>query len=264
LDYLVYIIGVYILLGLIVAWAGKRKLLLAYLVLTVIGGIAAMVDMYQWGYKYGHNLDPTAPIQVPGLSYQPPLLGHKKLLNFDAYSYPDTGGWVLIIAVVIFFVVWLIEQLRARKVVAKKAAWATPVILLSVFMFYGCSVEPEKIAYGKDQCSECRMTIMDPKFGSEVVTKKGKVYKFDDVHCIVQFLKSGTEKKENIGQIVFADYQNQDRLLNSNEVWFIKNSQLKSPMNGNAAAFADKKTAETQAATLKGDILSWEHIYNTL
>jgi copper chaperone NosL len=263
LDYLVYIIGVYILLGLIVAWVGKRKLLLAYLILTVIGGIAAMVDMYQWGYKYGHNLDPTAPIQVPGLSYQPPLLGHKKLLNFDAYSYPDTGGWVLIIAVVIFFVVWLIEQLRARKIVTKKAAWATPVILLSVFLFQGCSVEPEKIAYGKDQCSECRMTIMDPKFGAEIVTKKGRVYKFDDVHCVVQFLKSGSERRENVDQIVFTDYHNLDQFLDSGTAWFIVSPQLKSPMNGNAAAFSDKKTAETQAATIKGNIVNWEHLYNT-
>ena len=73
-----------------------------------------MVDMYQWGYKYGHNLDPTAPIQVPGLSYQPPLIGHKKLLNFDAYSYPDTGGWVFVLEC-IFFIVWLVEQRRAKK-----------------------------------------------------------------------------------------------------------------------------------------------------
>ncbi|WP_226999062.1 nitrous oxide reductase accessory protein NosL [Flavisolibacter tropicus] len=264
LNYLVYIIGAYILLGLIVALVGKRKLLLAYLVLTVIGGVAAMVDMYQWGYKYGHNLDPTAPIQVPGLSYQPPLVGHKKLLNFDAYSYPDTGGWVLVSAVVVFFIVWLVEQRRARKIIPKKTAWATPLTILSVFLFQGCSVEPEKIAYGKDQCNECRMTIMDPKFGSEVVTKKGKVYKFDDAHCIVQFLKAGNEKRENIAQIVFMDYQDQGRFLNSNKVWFIKSAQLKSPMNGNAAAFADKKTAETQAVTLKGDILNWEHLYNTL
>ena len=44
-----------------------------------------MVDFYLWEYEYGHNLDPTAPIQVPGMSYQPPLIGYKMLLNFGAY-----------------------------------------------------------------------------------------------------------------------------------------------------------------------------------
>ncbi|MCK9480332.1 MAG: hypothetical protein M0R38_01050 [Bacteroidia bacterium] len=57
--------------------------------------IAAMVDFYMWLYNYGHNLDPTAPIQVPGMTYQPPLLGFKQLLNFGAYSIPDIGGWIM-------------------------------------------------------------------------------------------------------------------------------------------------------------------------
>ena len=41
------------------------------------------------------NLNPNAPIIVPGMSYQPPLLGFKQLLNFGAYSYPDIGGWIM-------------------------------------------------------------------------------------------------------------------------------------------------------------------------
>ncbi|HET7897741.1 MAG TPA: hypothetical protein VFL47_08725, partial [Flavisolibacter sp.] len=78
-TYLPYIVLFFTLLGLIVAATGKRKLLFAYIVLTVIGGAAAMLDFYKWGYDYGHDLDPKAPIQVPGLSYQPPLFGHKTL-----------------------------------------------------------------------------------------------------------------------------------------------------------------------------------------
>src|SRR6476660_4061941 len=56
-KFLVYIVAFFILFGLIVALTGRRKLLFAYLVLTVIGCAAAILDFYQWGYKYGHNLD---------------------------------------------------------------------------------------------------------------------------------------------------------------------------------------------------------------
>ena len=108
-TYLVYIVGFYILFGLIVAITGWRKLLYAYLILTVLGGFAAMYDFYQWGYDYGHNLDPKAAIQVPGLYYQPPLVGHKTLLNFDAYSYPDIGGWVIVGSALVFFAVWFFD-----------------------------------------------------------------------------------------------------------------------------------------------------------
>ena len=33
----------------------------------------------------------------------------------------------------------------------------------------------------------CKMTLVDKKFGAEVVTKKGKVYKFDDLNCMIKF-----------------------------------------------------------------------------
>src|SRR5215470_15678654 len=76
-KFLPYVVAFFMLLGMAVAVTGKRKFLFYYLVLTVVGGIAAMGDFYKWGYNYGHDLDQSAPIQVPGLSYQPPLIGHK-------------------------------------------------------------------------------------------------------------------------------------------------------------------------------------------
>ena len=60
--------------------------------------IAALVDFYLWGYDYGHNLDPNAAIVVPGMAYQPPVIGTKQLLNFTAFSGPDIGGWIFIAA----------------------------------------------------------------------------------------------------------------------------------------------------------------------
>lgn len=76
-KFLPYVVGFYMLLGIVIAITGSRKFLLLYLILIVIGGALAMYDFYQWGYDYGHNLDPSAAIQVPGLSYQPPSSGIK-------------------------------------------------------------------------------------------------------------------------------------------------------------------------------------------
>lgn len=55
-------------------------------------------DFYLWLYDYGHNLDPNAPIKIPGMVYQPPLIGEKLLLNFNAISWPSTGGILFLIA----------------------------------------------------------------------------------------------------------------------------------------------------------------------
>ena len=118
LSYLVYVVAAFIAFGLVISFTGSRKLLFSYLIVSAIGGVIALYDFYQWGYDYGHNLNPDAPIKVPGMGYQPPVLGHKKLLNFDAYSMPDVGGYIVIGAVIIACIIWVIEKRKSKKSIA--------------------------------------------------------------------------------------------------------------------------------------------------
>lgn len=91
-GYMIYIVGFLIGFGLLAALINRRFMLLMFSLLLVATAIAALVDFWLWGYDYGHNLDPTAAINIPGMSYQPPLIGTKQLLNFTAFSGPDIGG----------------------------------------------------------------------------------------------------------------------------------------------------------------------------
>ncbi len=49
---------------------------------------------------------------------------------------------------------------------------------------------PRRIAYGQESCAYCRMTVGDPRFGSELVTRKGRVYTFDAVECMASYYLS--------------------------------------------------------------------------
>lgn len=109
-----YIIGFFAAFCFLVAIINKRKVLTGLLVSFILFGIVAMVDFYRWNYNYGHHLDPDAPIQVPGMSYQPPLIGYKQLLNFGAYSIPDIGGWIFI-SVGLLLVTALILTYKMKK-----------------------------------------------------------------------------------------------------------------------------------------------------
>lgn len=91
-----YLIGFMILFGLLAVFTGKRALLYTWTVVFIIIGIVGMVDFYLWEYDYGHNLNPDAAIKIPGMSYQPPLIGSKQLLNFVAISLPGIGGYAII------------------------------------------------------------------------------------------------------------------------------------------------------------------------
>lgn len=101
-------------IGLVAAAVGRRWSLMGFLVSLVAFIGWAVYDMWSWGYDYGHNLDPHAAIKVEGMAYQPPLLGHKQLLNFDAWSLPDVGGWVLFVVTAIAFLTYFVEHRRAR------------------------------------------------------------------------------------------------------------------------------------------------------
>lgn len=114
LNYFPYVVGFLMLSGLLVAWANNR---IAYLTFFLVFGILAVLgiyDFYLWEYDYGHDLSPTAPIKVPGMSYQPPLLGEKYLLNFLAKSYPGLGGLAMGLGLMLSFLsTFLARRMKA-------------------------------------------------------------------------------------------------------------------------------------------------------
>lgn len=109
-DYLKYIVGFIIMVGLAAGIWGRKIGLYVFFGLLVLLGIGALADMHLWGYQYGHNLDPKAVIKVPDMTYQPPLIGYKQLLNFLAYSGPHTAGWIIGGASFLVFLVVLFES----------------------------------------------------------------------------------------------------------------------------------------------------------
>lgn len=104
-----FIFGFFAIMGAVVFWLNKRIAFIWYAASYILFCIIAMVDFYRWEYDYGHNLNPEAAIQVPGMTYQPPLIGFKQLLNFGAYSFPDIGGYLLTVTAVLLLIgLWMI------------------------------------------------------------------------------------------------------------------------------------------------------------
>ena len=95
-EYMPWIFGLLILLILASAITGKRSLVIAWLIYMLLIAIVGMIRFYYWGYEFGHDLNPQAPIKVPGMSYQPPLIGSKQLLNITAHSWPASASYALL------------------------------------------------------------------------------------------------------------------------------------------------------------------------
>jgi len=134
------------------------------------------------------------------------------------------------------------------------------LILAFAVFFVSCSVKPEPLVLGKDACYACKMTLMDERFGGEIVTKKGKVYKFDDLNCMINFSKSGYEPKDNIALQLVVDYAHPGNLVDVQKTTYCKSEQIKSPMAGQAAAFEKREDLEQYNSEWKGAVLTWAEL----
>ncbi len=247
-----YIFGTFALLAFLLAFIGKKKPILIYFITFIVFVVLTAVDFYRWNYEYGHNLDPNAPIKVPGMAYQPPLLGYKQLLNFGAYSIPDTGGWLLIGAgILLLFII-----IKEFKFTNKKVKGIVPVLF--TFFFLSCNSGSEPIKLNSDPCEFCKMTISNGKFGTEFITDKGKVHKFDDIHCMIKYVKENSSIK--IQSFYVSDYTKNNNLILAETAFYIKGGEVKSPMMGNCAAFSSENEAKEYAGKLQAEKTTWQDL----
>ena len=255
-----YIIGGFAALGLLVVLIGKRSVYYGWVGLFLLIAFTSMIDFYRWEYNYGHNLDPAAPIQVPGMAYQPPLIGYKQLLNFGAYSIPDWGGWIFVGVGVVLMGAAVLEWRRGHQVRRLYAAAAAPALMVAIIGLSSCGTGPQAIRYGQDNCDFCKMAFSDPHFGGEVISKKGKVYKFDDLHCLVESVRTGVPAAADIAGIYLLDY-NGGAWLKVGNAFLLYSNAFHTPMNGNIAAFADSAARDAQFNQSKGQTITWKELY---
>lgn len=88
---------------------------LGWLVLMTVLGVLGMYDFNAWMIDYGTNLDPNAIMKLQNpdgtpMSYKPPLLGHKQLLNFDVYSYPRLGGYLMGLGMLLTLIAYVVGK----------------------------------------------------------------------------------------------------------------------------------------------------------
>lgn len=140
-----------------------------------------------------------------------------------------------------------------------------PFIFISFFSFLviSCSKDPKPINFGAEDCDYCKMTISDNRFGAEIVTKQGRIYKFDDLHCLKGFLDDESVPKEKIHSTWLVDFTGNGKLINSEKSFLIRNDELRSPMGANIAAFKNENDLNNYQSDYSGTEIKWEDFLNS-
>ena len=125
-----------------------------------------------------------------------------------------------------------------------------------------CKVEPEAIEFGKDQCSFCKMNIVDKTHSAQFVTAKGKQFKFDAIECMVNYI--GQKNEEKIALLLVADYGYPGEMTEAEKATYLITPAIKSPMGANLSAFSAKNKAEEVQRKNQGEIYTWETVKQKL
>jgi len=134
---------------------------------------------------------------------------------------------------------------------------------LITVLLVSCNVSPQHIEYGTDACHYCNMTIVDRQHASQVVTKKGKAFKYDAIECMINSLHDDMKDTE-IALYLVADFNQPGQLMDATVSSYLVSDQVSSPMGANLSAFENENASQKAKDKFTGELYSWEEIQKHL
>lgn len=130
--------------------------------------------------------------------------------------------------------------------------------LFLIFILSSCQPKEKAIAYGQDECQHCRMMIVEKQYGSELVTNKGKVYTFDSVECLIDYLQTDEINENEIALALVTSFNQPEVLRPVKKSFYLYSKQLPSPMGMYLTAFESKEAAQKAQEKFGGEIMNWD------
>ena len=152
------------------------------------------------------------------------------------------------------------------KSILKKYIFKFVIIIFIInihLLIISCSKEPKQIEFGKDVCAHCEMTIADTKWGAELMTEKGKVYKFDSIECLAAFYLDEILKKGIKTQYLLTiDYSHPGEFIDATKAIYLISPEFHSPMKLDAGSFKNMEELNIFKKNNNYEILNWDLILN--
>ena len=135
------------------------------------------------------------------------------------------------------------------------------VFIIVFIVAASCSVKERPVSYGSDTCAYCKMTVMDHRYGAELVTKKGKVYTFDAAECLIEYLYHHETSIQESEFLLVTDYTIPDQLIDAKGATYLVSKQMPSPMGAYLTSFSDREVASEYQQDKGGVLYSWEELF---
>lgn len=145
-----------------------------------------------------------------------------------------------------------------KKIDFKK--YSITLLGIIIVVLNACTPKPEPIRFGYDLCMYCKMMISDRRYGGELVTRKGKIYKFDSAECLSGWCLTETTKPDDIYSLWVVEFDHPEILINAYQAVYLQSKDLRSPMGLNFTAFSDSSMAKKVEQLYIGSLLDWVEV----
>ncbi len=119
------------------------------------------------------------------------------------------------------------------------------------------SPAPVPIAIGVDACEHCHMPVSDPRYAAQLVTVKGRVYRFDDIGCMAAFLADGVVPAGKVEAAWAADFLHPGRWIPVEAAIYLRTDSLHTPMASGLIALNPGAPLDSVARAVGGIRLDW-------
>jgi copper chaperone NosL len=105
------------------------------------------------------------------------------------------------------------------------------------------------------------MTIMDHRYGAELVTQKGKVFTFDAAECLIEYLYHHEDLIQYASYLLVTSYTEPDHLIDAKSATFLVSKEMPSPMGAYLTAFSSRDVAREYQLEKDGKLYSWDELF---
>ena len=153
------------------------------------------------------------------------------------------------------------KHIGTPRVIQKKGLMIKHILFLLIILACSCSVKERPVSYGTDECAYCKMTIMDHRYGAELVTQKGKVFTFDAAECLIEYLYQNEDLVQSASYLLVTSYTEPDQLIDALSATFLVSKEMPSPMGAYLTAFSNRQTAVEYQREKAGELYTWDELY---
>lgn len=141
-----------------------------------------------------------------------------------------------------------------------KQTWWVWFVIVGVAVLANCqrrTVQPIAIV-AEDMCSYCRMAISEKQYAAEMIDSDGQVFKFDDIGCLLNFIKKGSINVS--GASLFVMDFDQRQWIKADDAYYLKSPGVTTPMNGGIIAFKEQAKAREAEGKHQGKLLRFKEL----